>query len=88
MKQSNVLHVTATGDVVTASAVLRGVVLSGGADAATAVIKAGGSSGTTILTVKAAIATTVSVPIADVYCAGGIHVTITGTTPPCTVIYG
>lgn len=88
MKQSNIKHTTATADVVTTSAVLRGVVLTGGADAATAVIKAGGSSGTVILTVAAAIATTVSVPIADVYCAGGIHVTLTGTTPPCAVIYG
>lgn len=88
MNPSNIKHVTATGDITTASSYLRGVVLSGGADAATAVIKAGGSSGTTILTVKAAIATTVPVSLPDVLCSGGIHVTITGTTPPCAVIYG
>lgn len=89
MTNSLIKHVTATGDIVTSTAPLRSVVLTGGSDAATAVVKAGGSGGTTILTVKAATATTVAVPLnADVICSGGIHVTLTGTAPAFTAVYG
>jgi hypothetical protein len=87
MQTSQIKRVTATGDITTSSAHIRCVVLTGGADAATALIKAGGSGGTAILTVAAAAGVTASVPLPDVYCAGGIHVTLTGTTPPCTVVY-
>lgn len=87
MKTSKITAVAATGDITTATAHLREVVLTGGSDAATAVVKAGGSSGTTILTIKAAIATTVPVVLTDVLCSGGIHVTLTGTAPAFTATY-
>lgn len=89
MTNSLVKHIAATADITTATAALRAVVLTGGSDAASAVVKAGGSSGTTILTVKVAASTTVAVPLnADVVCSGGIHVTLTGTSPAFTAIYG
>lgn len=87
MKTSQITLVSDTADIVTYSAHLREVVLTAGADAATATIRAGGASGTVILVVNAALTATVSVALTDVYCAGGIHVTITGTTPSCSVVY-
>lgn len=88
MRVSRATHVAATADITTGDAYLKSVVLTGGSDAATAVVKAGGSGGTTILTVKAAINTTVAVPLdGDVYCADGIHVTITGTLAAFTAVY-
>lgn len=77
-----------TADVVTVSAELHAVVLTGGSDAATLVVKAGGSGGTTILSVKAAASTTVAVPgLGGVLCSGGIHATLTGTSPSATFVY-
>ena len=87
MKTSAALRVTATGDITTRRAVLRGVVLTGGADAASATVRTGGGSGTVLAVVKAAINTTASVQVDDIECPGGIHVTVTGTTPDVTVIY-
>ena len=87
MDARNIKHVTATGDITTLTAYLSEVVLTGGSDAASAVVKAGGSSGTTILTVKAAAGLTVAVPVTDVLCGAGIHVTLTGTAPACSVTY-
>lgn len=77
-----------TGDVVTTSAPLYAVVLTAGSDAATLTVKAGGSGGTTILTVKAAASTTVAVPgLSGVLCPGGIHATLAGTSPVATFVY-
>lgn len=88
MKACVLKRVTATGDITTEDAYLHAVTITGGADAATATIKAGGSSGTTILVVNAAIGITVSSGyLGDVQCADGIHVTITGTTPSVSVSY-
>ena len=87
MRTASIKHITATGDITTASAVIKTVILTGGSDAATAVVKAGGSGGTTVLTVNAATVTTVQVPLHDADAAGGIHVTLTGTSPKCTVVY-
>jgi ABC-type taurine transport system ATPase subunit len=84
---SNVKQIGATGDVTTADSVLKRVVLSAAADAATVVVRAGGSGGTQILTVKAAIATTMAVELGDVPCKGGIHATFTGTGPAASFIY-
>lgn len=81
----NIVEKAATGAVTAASSRLRSVVLTGGSDAATAVIRKGGASGTVILSVKAATATTVPVPLSGSWCEGGIHVTLTGTGPTCTV---
>lgn len=87
MQPSQIKAITATAAITTATSYLRGVTLTGAADAAVAVVRAGGASGTVILTVKAAIATTSHVDVASAICAEGIHVTITGTTPACTVVY-
>jgi hypothetical protein len=64
------------------SSEIKGVSLTGGSDAATATIKEGGSSGTVVLTLKAAANTTVVDPrimnIRDPY------LTLTGTGPVFT----
>jgi hypothetical protein len=80
--------VAATGDITTANAYLRSVVLTGGSDAATVVVRAGGSGGTVILTLKAATASTAPQAVfGRAYCGAGIHVTVTGTAPAVTVEY-
>lgn len=88
MSTSVIKAVAATGDITTANAYLRNVVLTGGSDAATVVVKAGGSSGTTVLTLKAPTVTSIATgELGRAYCAGGIHVTVTGTAPAVTVIF-
>lgn len=85
---SNILERNSSGDITTSSASLRGVVLTAGSDAATVAVRAGGSGGTVILTLKAATATSEPTGyIPDVLCSGGIHVTLTGTGPTVAVIY-
>ena len=83
----NLSEHTATGVVTAAGAKLHRVILTAAADAVTAVIRRGGASGTVVLSIKAAIATTVPVDVGGAWCAGGIHVTLTGTGPACTVVY-
>lgn len=88
MQTANLKRVTATGDITTADAYLHAVTITGGVDAGAATVRAGGSSGTIILVVNAAIATTVSTGyLGDVQCAAGIHVTTTGTAPSVSVSY-
>ena len=88
MNAANIKNLAATGDVVTSTVNLFSVTLTGGSDAATVTVKAGGSSGTTILVVKAAANTTVPVPFnAGVPCSGGIHATLTGTAPNAAFVY-
>lgn len=87
MRGSAITRVTATGDITTSDAYLRGVVVTAGADAATATVRAGGSGGTVVAVVKAAIGATVSVDLHDAQCGGGIHVTVGGTTPDISVIH-
>jgi hypothetical protein len=86
MRASHVVAVTETGDVTTRDTYLRGVSLTGGSDAATLTLKAGGSSGTTVLVVKAATNTTVHVPLYDSFCGGGVHATVAGTAPSATFV--
>lgn len=88
MDSYKVTQLAATADVVTSSAHLKQVSLTGGSDAATLTVKAGGSSGTTILVIKAAAGVTAPpVDMFDFLCAGGIHATFTGTAPSGTFIY-
>jgi hypothetical protein len=57
-------------------------------DAATVTVKAGGSSGTTILVVKAAANATATAPLnVGVPCSGGIHATLAGTSPNAAFVY-
>ncbi len=88
MSATQIKAVAATGDITTLTAYLRSVVLTAGSDAASVVVKAGGSSGTTILTLKAAANTSTATPdLGRVLCGSGIHVTTTGTAPAVSVIY-
>lgn len=87
MKASAIKQVGATGDVTTVDTFLRGASLTAGSDAATLTVKAGGSGGTTVLTVKAAASTTVEVPLFDASCGGGVHATLAGTGPVATFVY-
>lgn len=81
-------HVNATGNVTTAKpAVLYSVVLTGGSDAATLVVK-DGSSGSTLLTLKAAANTTVQWrAVRGVHIGTAIHATFTGTGPVAAFEY-
>jgi hypothetical protein len=40
-----------------------------------------------ILALAAATGTTASVDMSDTYCAGGIHVTVSGTSPSATTVF-
>lgn len=88
MNTSKVVQVAATGDVTTRDSYLRAVTLTAAADAASLTVRAGGSGGTVVLTVKAAIgATAVVDDLHDGACESGIHVTLTGTDPVATLVY-
>lgn len=85
---SKIVSVSATGDVTTVSTYLHAVILTGGSDAATATVKAGGSSGTTVLVLKAAAGASVAVDLYGALCSGGVHVTVAGTGPSVTFVTG
>lgn len=86
MSATKIVAVAATADITTANAYLRSVSLTGGSDAATVVVRAGGAAGTVILTLKAATATTApQAAFGRLYCGAGIHVTVTGTAPAVSV---
>ena len=81
---SNLTGFTATGDVSLFTAQLHSVILTGGADAATATIRRGGAGGVVIAVLKAGINTSVIWQAGSpqgVTCPGGIHLTVGGTTP-------
>lgn len=87
MRASAIKEVTATADVTTVDTYLRGASLTGGSDAATLTVRAGGSGGTVVLVVKAAANSTVAVPLYDAFCGGGVHATLAGTGPSSTFVY-
>lgn len=88
MDTSTIKQVSATGDVTTVSTYLRTVTLTAGSDAASLTVRAGGSGGTTVLTLKAtAGTTTASVIMRDAFAAGGVHATLTGTGPVASFVY-
>ncbi len=83
-------EVTATGDVATVGLYVKSVCLTAGSDAASAVLREGGGSGTIRLSIKAATNTTVQWTAADhdgAYLPGAVHATLTGTGPTLTVEY-
>lgn len=88
---ANIVQRTTTGAVTAADAYLKAVILTPGSDAATVVVRAGGASGTTILTLSATSSTAGnSVSTGDlcgVFCKGGIHLTFTGTGPAASVVF-
>lgn len=74
-------ELSATGNIDGTNTIHLGtVVLTAGSDAATLVIKDGGSSGTAIFTLKAAASTSVVVSLPGVQ-VGTAHATFTGTGP-------
>lgn len=89
MNSSNIVQATGTGDITTASANLRSVVLTAGSGATgTVVVRAGGSGGTIVLSLSAVQATSVpSGDLHDALCSGGIHVTLAGSGAVVTVVY-
>lgn len=87
MTPSRITQVSATGDVTTQDAYLRAVSLTGGSDAATLTVRAGGSGGTTVLVVKAAANTTAAVNLHEAFCADGVHATLSGSGPSATFVY-
>lgn len=85
---SNIVRVTATGDAVSTSVNLRAIYLCAPSATSTAEIRAGGSSGTQILSLAAQTGN--SAPAADlhdVFCIGPVHVTISGSGASVTVVY-
>ncbi|UVS81841.1 hypothetical protein [Actinokineospora sp. UTMC 2448] len=84
---SDIKELTATGNVTTRDAYLALVVLTAGADAASAVLRAGGSGGTVELSVKATAGATTVVPVPSAFFGGGIHATLTGTSPTLSVCW-
>lgn len=88
MKGSTIKQVSATGDVTTKSTYVRMICLSAGVDSAVIIVRAGGSGGTPVLTLKATAGKTEPVLLEDAYFPGGVHVTFTtGTTPDATFVY-
>lgn len=88
MKGSTIQQITATGDVTTYSTYVRMVCLSAGVDAAVLVVRAGGSGGTQVLTLKATAGKTEALILEDAYFPGGVHATFTtGTSPAASFVY-
>lgn len=80
---SNLIQVSATGDVKAVKTVLHSVNLTAGADAASVVVR-DGSGGTALLSLKAAANTSVhwsSGSREGVFFGESIHATFTGTSP-------
>ena len=87
MDTAQIKRATATGDVTTVTSHLQAVTLTAGADAASVALRAGGASGTLLLTVKAAANTTTPVPLgAAVPFSGGLHATFSGTSPEASFV--
>lgn len=84
MVEATVYNATATATLHSGTGVLRGACLTAGADAATAVIRTGGSGGTVIATLGAGIGLSVNFLPAFLIPYSNLHVTITGTTPKLT----
>lgn len=87
---ANLSHVTADTTVKSSRGFVRSVTLTAGTDAATVVVKDGGASGTSKITLKAAAAATVVWSAHDP--AGAlfgtdIYVDVTGTTPTVITEY-
>lgn len=83
-------QVTADGEVATAGVglVVYALTLTAGSDAATAVFKSGGASGTTLLTLKAAANATVHAQFpGGAAFPAGCYVDVTGTGPLVSVAY-
>lgn len=85
---ANIGYATATGDITTQMSFVRSVVLTAGSGATgTVVVKAGGSSGTTLLALSAVQATSISADLCGAAFEGGVHVTLSGAGASVSVVY-
>lgn len=83
------VRVTATGNVGGANGgSLIGGTLTAGADAASLVLREGGSGGTVLATIKAAAGATQPYWYGGTGYSGQLHATLTGTSPEATVVIG
>lgn len=84
----NSTHVQATATVSANAQGFCGVIVTAGADAATAVVRSGGATGSIIATLNAALGTTESITLDwPIGVNGDLHVTVTGTTPDVNVMW-
>jgi hypothetical protein len=88
VRPSQIKQVAATGQVVSGrNQYVRDVVLTAAAAAATLELRDSDGSGAVLLTVKAAVESTVSVQLTDAVFGGGIHATLTGAAALATLVY-
>lgn len=83
-------QLSSDGEVATAGQprTVYAVTLTAGSDAATAALKSGGASGTTLLTLKAAANASVHAALpGGVVFPAGCYVDLSGTGPVCSVAY-
>lgn len=86
MRVAQPTRITATGTVYAGPGYVMGLLLTAGADAASATLRAGGPTGTVVLTIKAAAGSSVSFAPAAAAAVPDLHVTLTGTSPELTVL--
>lgn len=82
-------QITATGDIYAQGkqGLVTSFVLTAGVDAATAEIKDGGSGGTIVASISAALGTSQQVEYpAGMWFSDGLYVTLTGTSPTLDVV--
>lgn len=86
---ATIAYVTSTGDVETATIrrSIVSVVLTAGSDAATLVLRFGGSGGTIFCKLAAATGTSATALLFGASVGGGIHATLTGTSPAAMIVY-
>lgn len=84
LEARSAVSVTGTATLAAGAGTLVGAILTGGIDAATAVIRTGGATGPTICTLKVAPNATVTFTPAFSVGFFNLHVTLTGTAPAFT----
>ncbi len=80
----DVRNATATATLEASAGSFQGACLLAGADAATAVVRTGGSGGTVIASLGAGIGLSAAIMLPFEVPFTNLHVTITGTTPKFT----
>jgi hypothetical protein len=82
-------HLTASGAVTTAPVSFIAALLTGGSEAATAIIREGSPTGPVVATLMAGIGQSVSFcPATPVVLMRGLYVELSGTGAKVTVVYG
>lgn len=84
---SKVSFTNTTGDITTETTLVRSFTLSAGASNATAVLKAGGSGGTTLGTFTTLANTSFAVDLHDGQFTGGLYVSLSGSGATATIAH-